>query len=232
MTSIEEEASWDTALKIGVHLVDVLKPTTALLLIAVMMMCTPMTAAEIVQLNETTVFPEGLALYESPIGGGHLMTLPPMSDCHKAMSPPLDNISMRLFVRRHNSQRGEIYAMQRIKTTRCTHLSWFFYTTFFPDQIQQEALQNDEMEMIENALIAMRGDPKQRPSKFYSGEQQSYRQDNMHVWMTNHEVQYAISYFRFHMCVDTINYAFIIGQYTLYDTLKMTSDIADLADVN
>ena len=228
----EEEASWNAALKVGLHLVDAMKPTTALLIATLVMMCTPAMAATTVQLNETTVFPKGLALCEPPMGGGHLMALPLLPNCHKAMAPPIDKINARLFVRQHKSQQGEIFAIQSIKTTRCTHLGWFFSVTFFPDQIEQEALQHNEIEMIEDAITAMKGNLTQRPSEFYSGEQQFHREADMNVWMTKNEIQYATSYLRFKTCVATFNYIFVIGQYTLYDTLKMTSDIADLDGVN
>ena len=229
-TSTEDEASWDAALKAGVCFVDAIKPAMALLAVTLILTCIPATATAPVQLNEATVFPEGLTLCEPPIGGGHLLALPPMPDCHKSRGHPVDSVAIRLFVRQHRMHRGELYAMQRIKTTRCTHLGWFFYTTIFPDQVEQEALQHDEIQMIEDAMVATSVDPSRRPLEFHSGELQFQREVDMNVWTTRHEVQHATSYLRYRTRIETINYAFIIGQYVLYDTLAMTSDIADMEE--
>ena len=128
----EEEASWDAALRASVHFVDIMKPATGLMVAMLVMMCIPATATVAVQLNKTEVFPDGLTLCEPPIGGGHLMALPSMPDCHKSKGLPTDKVTIRLFIRKHNSKRGEIYAMQRIKTTRCTHLNWLFSFIHFP----------------------------------------------------------------------------------------------------
>ena len=110
-TSTEEEASWDAALKAGVHFVDVIKPATTLLIVALIMVCTPTMARAATRLDGAAVFSEGLTLCEPPIGGGRLMALPPMPDCHRSMGHPVDSVAMRLFVRRHKIHRGEIYAM-------------------------------------------------------------------------------------------------------------------------
>ena len=37
----DEEAGWDAALRAGVHFVDVMKPATALLLMALAVVCSP-----------------------------------------------------------------------------------------------------------------------------------------------------------------------------------------------
>lgn len=183
-TSMEDEASWDAALKVGVHLIDTMKPTMTMLVVALIMACIPTIAATPTQLKETTVFLKGLTLCEPPMGGGHLMALPPMPDCHKSRAQPVDNVVIRLLVRQHKIHRGELYAMQRIKTTRCTHLSWFLYTTIFPDQVDQGALQHDEMQMIEDAMAETRVDPSRRPPEFRNGELRFQREADMDVWTT------------------------------------------------
>ena len=119
--------------------------------------------------------------------------------------------------------------MQRIETTTCTHLNWLLSTTLLPDQIEQRALHRDEMQMIEDAIVAVRGDKSQRPTKPYTGEQQFQREADTDVRMTRNEAQHATNYLSYQTCTATMNYALIIGQYTLYDTMMMmTSDIADL----
>ena len=67
----------------------------------------PTTAAAPTQLKETVVFPKGSTLCEAPIDGGQLMALSPTSDCHKSMAHPIDNVAIRLLVRRHRTHRGE-----------------------------------------------------------------------------------------------------------------------------
>ena len=178
-------------------------------------------------LEEAKVFPEGLTLCEPPIGGGHLVALPPLPQCHKAIGPSIDNIEARIFVRKHSTHKGDLYAMQRIEITRCTHLNWLFSITFFPDQIVQKALEHIEIKMIEDAIAAIQGEPDQKPSKFSSEEQLFEREADANVWMTKNKVRFETSYVDYRTCVTTANYVFVIGQYILYDTLTMTSDVTD-----
>ena len=63
------------------------------------------------RLEESKVLPDGLTLCEPPIGGGHLVALPPLPQCHKAMGPPIENVTIRLLARRHNTLKGELFAM-------------------------------------------------------------------------------------------------------------------------
>lgn len=88
-TSTEEaEASRNAALRAGVHLVDVVEPTTMLLVAAPVMTCLPVMASaqincdgqqcDTTQLKEAAAFPGGLTPREPPTGGGHPMASPPM----------------------------------------------------------------------------------------------------------------------------------------------------------
>ncbi|PJF32885.1 MAG: hypothetical protein CUN57_03570, partial [Phototrophicales bacterium] len=78
----------------------------------------------------------------------------------------------------------------------------------------------------------MEMDPNYKPSKFDSRKQQFERELNTNVWMTKNEVRHATSYFRYQTCVTTTNYVFVIGQYTVYDTMEMTSDVTDLTGID
>ena len=154
------------------------------------------TRKPVYRLEEAKVFPHGLLLCEPPIGGGHLVATPPLPQCRKAMRPPIEDIKIRLLARRHSTHKGDLLAMQRIETTRCSHPNWPFTTTLFPDQNVQGALEATETELLKDAIAATGGDPNRRPSTFPSGKQQFHREANSNVWMTKNEMRYATSYFR------------------------------------
>ena len=104
--------------------------------------------------------------------------------------------------------------------------------TFFPDQTVLEALQFSEDEMIKDAIAATRGDPNRWPTEFNSGKQRFQCEANTSTRITKNEVQYTTRFFKFRACVTTVNYVFVIGQFTFYDTLAMTSDVTDLTAIN
>ncbi len=121
--------------------------------------------------------------------------------------------------------------MQRLEVTRRTHLNWPFTTTSFPDQVVQGAPEHTETITLEDAITVVGVDRNGRPPKFHTGKKPFQREANTNARMTKNEAQHATNRSQYQTCVTTMNYVFTSGQYVLYDTLTMTSDVADLSGI-